>query len=157
MKKVVTVMLPFLFAAVSFGQNNVTWLRIVGVITAPGVQNPVAGIASGGLPWTASGGTVTVNLTEGTVGFVVEGLVLVGGNASGTPGGVTSVKGTLVCAAGANDQAVIDTPAVALSPQGNASFSGQFEGAPPATCVNPLFLIRVGGANAWIATAAVRL
>ena len=31
------------------------------------------------------------------VTFNVQGLVLVGGNASGTPDGVTSVKGTLVC------------------------------------------------------------
>ena len=96
----------------------------------------------------------TVNFTQGIVTFVVEGLVLVGGNASGTPDGVTSVKGTLVCDPGATDQVVIDTPTVPLSSQGNAEFSGHFEGAPPATCSNPLFLIRAG--NVWIATGAVR-
>jgi len=79
MKNAVKVMLPLFFAAASFAQNNATWLRIVGVITAPGVQNPVAGIPSGGLPWTTTNGTATVNLTRGT------------------PDGVTSVKGTLVC------------------------------------------------------------
>jgi hypothetical protein len=154
MKKVVKVMLPLLVAVASFAQDNTVWHRIVGVITAPGVSNPVAGIASGGLPWITSGGNATVNFTQGIVTFVVEGLVLVGGNASGTRGGVASVKGTLVCGAGTGDQAIIDTPAVPLSSQGNAEFSGHFEGAPPATCSNPLFLIRAG--NVWIATGAVR-
>jgi hypothetical protein len=155
MKKVVKVMLPLLFAAASFAQSNTVWHGIVGVITAPGVSNPVAGIASGGLPWTTSGGNATVNFTDGTATFVVEGLVLVGGNASGTRAGVASVKGTLVCDAGAADQVIIDTPLVALSAQGNAAFSGHFESAPPPTCINPLFLIRTSG-GAWLATGAVR-
>jgi hypothetical protein len=154
MKKVVRVMLPLLFAATSFGQSTTVWHRIVGVITAPMVSNPVAGINSGGLPWTTSGGNATVNFTDGTVTFVVEGLVLVGGNASGTRGGVASVKGTLVCGAGTADQVIIDTPSVPLSAQGNAAFSGHFDGALPPTCNNPLFLIRAG--NVWIATGAVR-
>jgi hypothetical protein len=150
-------MLPLLFAAASFAQSNTTWLRIVGVITAPGVQNPVASIASGGLPWTTTSGTATVNFTDGAVAFAVEGLVLVGGiTANGTPGGVTSVKGTLVCDPGATDQVNIDTPAVPLSSQGNAVFSGHFDGTAPPTCINPLFLIRVAS-GAWIATDAVRL
>jgi hypothetical protein len=157
MKKVVKGMLPLLFAATSFAQSSTVsvWHRIVGVITAPLVQNPVAGIASGGAPWTTSGGNATVNLTQGIVTFVVEGLVLVGGNASGTPGPVTSVKGTLVCNPGLESQQTVDTPLVPLSAQGNAAFSGNFvDGPPPATCTNPLFLIRVGG-GAWIATGAV--
>jgi hypothetical protein len=155
MKKVVKVMLPLLFAASSFAQSNTVWHRIVGVITAPGTSNTVADINSGG-PWTTSGGTVVVNFTDGTVTFVVDGLVLVGGNASGTPGGVTSVKGTLVCAAGTPALAIFDTPVVPLSSQGNAVFSGHFESAPPTTCVKPLFLIRASPANVWIATGAVR-
>jgi len=156
MKKVVKVMLPLLFAAASFAQST-TWLRIVGVITAPGVQNPVGNIPSGGLPWTTTSGIATVNLTDGTVAFAVEGLVLVGGNFSGTPGPVTSVKGTLACYVGTADQVNIDTPAVPLSPQGNAVFSGSFGSALPPSCINnPLFLIRVAS-GAWIATGAVRL
>jgi len=83
--------------------------------------------------------------------------VLVGGTASGTPGGVTSVRGTLVCDAGATDQVIIDTPVVPLSSQGNAVFSGKFDSAPPPpTCIKPLFLIRASPANVWIATGAVR-
>ena len=115
----------------------------------------MAGIASGGLPWITSGGNATVNFTDGTVTFVVEGLVLVGGAASGTRAGVATVKGTLVCDPGAGDQVIIDTPLVPLSSQGNAAFSGHFEITPPPTCINPLFLIRTSG-GAWIATGAVR-
>ena len=155
MKKVVKGMLPLLFAATSFAQSTTVWHRIVGVITAPGTSNTVAGIMSGG-PWTTSGGNATVNFTQGTVTFVVEGLVLVGGNNSGTPDLVTSVRGTLVCNPGAADQVTRNTALVPLSSQGNAAFSGNFsDGAPPATCTNPLFLIRVD-AGVWIATGAVR-
>jgi hypothetical protein len=155
MKKVVKVMLPLLFAAASFAQST-TWLRIVGVITAPGTSNPVGNIPSGG-PWTTTSGIATVNLTDGTVAFAVEGLVLVGGNNSGTPGPVTSVKGTLACNVGTTDQVNTDTPLVPLSAQGNAVFSGSFLSALPPSCINnPVFLIRVG-AGAWIATGAVRL
>jgi hypothetical protein len=158
MKNVAKVMLPLLFAAASFAQNA-TWLRIVGVITAPGTSNTVAGIQSGTTPWTTTSGIATVNLTTGTVQFVVEGLVLVGGNASGTPDGVTSVKGTLVCDPGAADQVNIDTPAVPLSGLGNAQFNGQFESTLPPTCINnPLFLIRVNNATGpWIAMGVVRV
>ena len=160
MKKVVKVMLPLLFAAASFAQSTTVWHRIVGVITAPGTSNTVAGFNSGG-PWTASGGNVMIDMrvnpqTFGTITFVVEGLVLVGGNNSGTPDLVTSVRGTLVCNPGAADQVTRNTALVPLSSQGNAAFSGNFlGGAPPATCTNPLFLIRVG-AGVWIATGAVR-
>jgi hypothetical protein len=156
MKKVVKSLLPLLFAATSFAQSTTVWHRIVGVITVPGTSNPVAGIASGGAPWTTSGGNATVNFTQGIVTFVVEGLVLVGGNNSGTPGPVTSVRGTLVCNPGAANQVNVNTPLVPLSAQGNAVFSGNFvDGPPPATCTNPLFLIRVD-AGAWLATGAVR-
>jgi hypothetical protein len=97
-----------------------------------------------------------VNLTTGGTVFLVEGLVLVGGNNTGTPGPVTSVKGTLVCNPGSTTQAVIDTAAVPLDAQGNAAFFGSLASVPPSSCTNPLFLIRVPGPNLWIATGAVR-
>jgi hypothetical protein len=82
--------------------------------------------------------------------------VLNGGNATGTPGPVDQVEGSLICDAG---KAFTTTP-VPLNAQGNADFSGTFNTI-PGTCNNPLFLIRIGpdlpGANqAWIATGAVR-
>jgi hypothetical protein len=83
----------------------------------------------------------------------VEGLVLVGGNATGTPGPVTSVVGTLVCNPGTADQAILDTGAANLSSAGNAELS--FKLNVPSTCNSPLFLIRAG--VRWIATGAMRV
>jgi hypothetical protein len=151
-----------LFLALSagaFAQSNavVRWNRIVGDITAPGIDNPV-GVAPNQIhsapgPWTARGGNARVNLLTGEGSFEVEGLVLNGGNASGTPGAVNSVMGTLVCNAGTASQAVADTPATELSPAGNAELA--FRLTVPAGCAKPLFLIRVPGAGKWIATGTV--
>jgi hypothetical protein len=165
----------------NYGQV-ITWRNIVGVITAPGVDNPVAVIAnqteelvegppvtlppsgqisSGTLPWVTRSGSARVDLTSGHVQFNVNGLVLIGGNGSGTAGSVDQVIGTLVCNPGSTDasqlQAIVDTPPVALSTLGNARFSGQLTGDVPFPCSNPLFLIRVGPdlgefAGLWIAT-----
>ncbi len=149
-------LLPFLTTA-AFADDDavVGWGTIVGVITAPGVSNPVGGIPSGGLPWITTGGRARVNLTTGHIAFNVEGLVLVGGNASGTRGGVANVKGTLLCNPGTPAQAVLDTATVPLSLEGDAEFSGNL-GSVPSPCANPLFLVRVAPANVWIATGAVR-
>src|SRR6266403_1611988 len=62
MKKVCAVFCALssgLFLASAFaGQNNfVRWERIVGVITAPNVDNPVGSIHSGTFPWSAQSGT----------------------------------------------------------------------------------------------------
>jgi hypothetical protein len=152
------VLLPLLFATASFaGDVVVRWNRIVGVITAPGVSNPVAGIPSGGLPWTVAEGSAFIDLSNRDAAFFVEGLVLVGGNSIGTPGPVNSVKGTLICNAGTASQAIIDTPAVGLDARGNGQFVGDLESTPPSPCNNPLFLVRVSPANVWIATGAKRI
>ena len=142
----------------SFSENNsvVRWGRIVGVITAQGFSNPVAGIASGTTPWTTTIGAAAIDLTDGEAAFFVQGLVLVGGDTSGTPGPVNSVKGALVCNPGATDQVVTDTTAVPLDGQGNAEFKGRLERLPPSACSNPLFLILNAPKNVWIGTAAVR-
>jgi hypothetical protein len=158
MKKVCSTLFLVLFASASFAQSNpvLRWQRIFGNITAPGVDNPVAGISTGGVPWTTTGGTATVNLSTGAAAFQVQGLVLNGSNASGTPGPVQSVTGTLVCNVGMSAQATFSTPAVPLSATGDAQFSGSL-GSLPATCATPLFLILSGsGASArWIGTGAV--
>src|SRR6267378_4333093 len=105
--------------------------------------------------WKTIVGNITVSNND-----AVDGLVLNGGNATGTPGGVDQVEGSLVCDAGQKDQTIFTTTPVPLSAQGNADFSGTFN-TTPGTCTNPLFLIRIGpdlpGANQrWIATGAVR-
>jgi len=139
--------------------NNVRWQNIVGNITVSN-NDAVGGINPGTTPWSTVGGRARVNLATGSVSFDVDGLVLNGGNATGTPGGVDQVEGSLICDAGQQDQTIFTTLPVPLDARGNAEFSGTFD-APPATCKNPLFLIRIGpdlpGANQrWIATGAVR-
>lgn len=146
----------------SFAADTVVrWQQVAGVITAPNVDNPVAGVSSGTLPWTTRGGNARINLTTGVGSFDVEGLVLNGGNASGTPGPITSVVGTLVCnpggdnSANASAQVTIDSPAATLNAAGNAELSFQMN--VPQTCANPLFLIRIPQFGLrWIAAGAVR-
>jgi hypothetical protein len=159
MRKTSVLLVVLLFASASFAGDEdavVRWKTIVGVITAPLVNNPVAGILSGLFPWRATGGKARVNLANGDVGFKVEGLVLVGTNFSGTRGDLTEVKGTLVCNPGTNAQAVIDTATVPFSTQGDAEFVGNL-GSVPTPCANPLFLVRLPANNRWIATGAVRV
>jgi hypothetical protein len=137
----------------------VRWKTIVGNITVSN-NDAVGGINPGTTPWSTLGGRARVDLATGHVSFDVDGLVLNGGNATGTPGPIDQVEGSLICDAGSTNQTIFTTAPVPLSAQGNADFSGTF-GTSPGTCTNALFLIRIGpdrpGANQrWIATGAVR-
>jgi len=148
-----------MFCAAAFAQNDtvVRWRGMEGDITAPGVDNPVGQVHSAPGPWTARGGSATINLASGNGSFEVEGLVLNGGNASGTTGPVATVVGTLVCNAGSpagTTEAAIDTPATNLNSNGNAETS--FKINVPPVCNNPLFLIRVPSNGRWIATGTKR-
>ena len=137
--------------------NLVRWQTIVGNITVSN-NDAVGGINPGTTPWSTVGGSARVNLATGHVSFDVDGLVLNGGNATGTPGGVDQVEGSLICDAGQQDQTILTTPPVPLDARGNADFSGTFHTI-PGTCTNPLFLIRIGPdlpGQRWIATGAVR-
>jgi len=167
MKKACAVLLAMLsvslpasaFAGEDNDNNNVRWQNIVGNITVSN-DDAVGGINPGTTPWSTVGGRARVNLATGSVSFDVDGLVLNGGNATGTPGGVDQVEGSLICDAGQQDQTIFTTLPVPLDARGNADFSGTFATI-PGTCTNPLFLIRIGpdlpGANQrWIATGAVR-
>jgi hypothetical protein len=148
-------------ASSSFGENEVEWRQIVGIVAPGNIVGVGTGKATGGgLPWHTSGGHAEVNLTNGNIRFDVDGLVLAAGNFIGTPDGVTSVKGTLVCDATgvSGNSTLVDTPLVTLSAQGNASFRGSL-GVLPAACTsqpNIAFLIRTGG-GAWLASGMVRV
>jgi len=164
MKKFLAVLLPIaLSASAAFGLENedstVSWKSIVGVITAPGVDNPVGTIHGGAGPWSVHSGRAHVNLSSGFASFDVDGLVLNGSASSGTPGAITAVKGTLVCNSGGTAPTILDTPSVSLNVHGDAHFAGQIAGV-PATCNNPAFLIRIstpaGAAGRWIATGTDR-
>ncbi len=151
MKKVCLLSLALCAGAFAQTDTVVRWRGVEGVITAPGVDNPISQIHSGAGPWTTRDGNARINLNTGEGSFEVEGLVLNGGNASGTTGPVTAVVGTLVCNPGGTTgpEAVIDTPAANLSAEGDAELS--FKINVPAACNNPLFLIRVPSGR-WIAT-----
>ena len=139
--------------------SEIRWDNISGVITGPGVDNPIAGISSGAGPWVTTRGKARLDPSSGNALFDVEGLVLNGSNASGTPGAVAFVAGTFICNPGTPTQTVHDTATVPLSSAGDAIFVGSLGGA-LGTCSNPLFLIRAapnGGApTRWIGTGAVR-
>src|SRR4051794_5827200 len=103
MKTLIVSALLVASAGGAFADNDsvTRWRQITGVITAPAVDNPVGAgagqIHSGAGPWTTRDGSARINFASGEGSFEVEGLVLNGGNAAGTPGPVTSVLGTLVC------------------------------------------------------------
>src|SRR5437667_5495624 len=163
MKKMLAVVLTLVCASSVLAFDNddsiVRWKSIVGVITAPGVDNPVGGIHAGAGPWSVRSGHARVNLSNGDTFFDVDGLVLNGSNSSGTPGPVTAVTGTLVCNGGTTAAAILDTRPGSLNVHGDARFVVQIAGVPPA-CNNPLFWIRLatpaGAAGRWIATGTAR-
>lgn len=154
-----TLLLSFPCAA--FADQEVQWRKIVGIIQAGNAVGTGTGkVTGGGQPWFALSGNAAVDLNKGELQFQVRGLVLAGGNAIGTRGGVTQVKGTLVCDTTGSltgNSTLVDTALVSLSPQGNARFAGQV-GPLPSACIsspNIAFLIRTAG-GAWIAAGEVR-
>ena len=182
MKTVVPMFLSLLLVSSAFAapplhrtdSTTVRWESIVGVITAPddpstqaaeNINNPVGNIASGTFPWSVRAGTARVNLANGAAHFDVRGLVINGQIFSGTPGPVTAVTGTVVCNPGDPTEADLDTSDVSIDGKGNAHFTGMIPGI-PATCPNPLFLVRIatianpanpnGARGFWIATGAER-
>lgn len=163
MKRTLAVLLALLCTSAVFAYGNedsiVRWKNIVGVITSVGVDNPVGTIHAGATPWSVNSGRAHVNLTNGATSFEVEGLNINGGTSTGTPGPISAVVGTLVCDAGLTTQSILDTVAVPLNAHGDASFVGHLQNM-PATCTNPLFLIRIsapaGAAGRWIATGTER-
>src|SRR5258708_35201962 len=89
MKKVLAMLFLTLSVSASFAQttsNVVHWKTIVGNITVSN-NDAVGGINPGTTPWSTTGGRASVNLSTGHVSFDVDGLVLNGVNATGTPGG----------------------------------------------------------------------
>jgi hypothetical protein len=140
-------------------ETEVEWRHIAGIVSPGNVVGSGTGkVTGGGLAWHTSGGSAEVNLTTGDLRFAVDGLVLAAGNSIGTPDGVTSVKGTLVCDTTGVNSTLVDTPLVTLSARGDARFRGNV-GTLPAACTtqpNIAFLIRTGG-GAWLASGMVRV
>jgi len=143
---------------------QVRWEDVVGLIQIGNAVGTGTGTVVGaGQPWTTTGGSASVNLRNGDLHLRVQGLVLAGGNAIGTRGGIAQVKGTLVCdtdGGSGGNSVLVDSPPVPLSLQGDAEFNGTVQ--LPAACLNQpdiAFLIRIVGGvtnDRWIANGAVR-
>ena len=88
MKKASLLLLTLCVGAFADSDTVVRWRGIEGIITAPGIDNPVGQIHGGAGPWTTKDGSARVNLVSGEGSFEVEGLVMNGGPNTGTPGGV---------------------------------------------------------------------
>src|SRR5207302_7393418 len=60
-------LLSMMLCAGAFAQTDtiVRWRGMEGVITAPGVDNPVGQIHSGAGPWTTRGGSARIDFTSG--------------------------------------------------------------------------------------------
>lgn len=141
--------------------DNLSWQSVVGIVQANNIVGTGTGAVTGAPgPWSALGGHVNVNLGKGLIDFNVDGLVLAGGNAIGTPGTILTVKGTLVCdtdgSASGGNSVLVDTPPVVLGEQGDAEFHHLVGSLPPVCTSEPdvAFLIRTGGGR-WIANGAV--
>ena len=114
MKKMLALFAVLCCAVGAFAPDNdavVRWKTIVGNITVSN-NDAVGGINPGTTPWSTLGGRASVNLVTGHVSFDVDGLVLNGGNATGTPDGVDQVEGSLICDAGKKDQTIFTTTPV---------------------------------------------
>jgi hypothetical protein len=124
----------------------------------PGIT--VAGIPSGGAPWTLTTGHVSIS-PNGVLSADVDGLVLYGTGTSldGTTGPVTKVFASLVCAS-SSGPSLVNTNAVPLSPMGNAQIN---QNIPiPSTCFAPQVLIRIAATTSgpisngpWIAATGL--
>jgi hypothetical protein len=153
-------LMAFTPGVVVAGDEHVQWSDVRGIIQAGALVGTGSGqVTGGGAPWSTTGGQVEINLDHGRITFEVKGLVLAAGNSIGTRGGVTTVKGTLVCDTNGSltgNSALVDTSLVPLDEQGDAHFAGDL-GAFPLECSEPdiAFLVRTAS-GAWIAFGAVR-
>ena len=110
-------------------------------------RNDLRGVQPGGQPWVIR--TFEAKIKEnGDIRAEGRGLVLAGGDAIGTGGGVT-VFATLFCANDGNVQHNTSPP-VALQADGDFKIKDTLNPPPPATCTSPVLLIRVA-AGRWIA------
>ena len=134
-----------------------TLLRSSPVGSYPGIT--VAGIHSGGAPWTVTG-LVSVS-SSGVLSLYVDGLLIYGTGSSidGTTGPVTKVLATLACDT-TSGVLLINSSAVPLSPWGNARI---YQNIPiPSTCFAPQVLIRIAATTTgvvsngpWIAATGI--
>jgi hypothetical protein len=96
----------------------------------------IAGVPSGGLPWTTHGSAVLND--DGRLSVDIDDLIL---PSVGSPGPVTQVDASVVC----SDAVAATSNAVNLSAEGNARIHAKLQ--LPSPCFGPIVLIRLAGAN----------
>jgi hypothetical protein len=125
----------------------------------PGIT--IAGVPSGGAPWTVSSGHVSIS-PKGKLNVSVKGLLIygTGTSADGTVGPVTKVLASLVCSTSSGPSIVADSSAVSLSSMGNANIDQGI--AIPSTCFAPQVLLVIAATTSgpvsngpWIAATGL--
>lgn len=101
-------------------------------------NTPIAGVPSGGAPWTVQRGLAVLN-DNGQLRVEVRDLILLN---LGNPGRVTNVSASLVCG-GTGGTVVATTGPVVLSSDGNAEIEAKI--SIPSPCFAPVVLIRAAG------------
>ena len=99
----------------------------------------IAGVPSGGAPWTVQSGSAV--LSDGLLSVQVQGLILPN---LGNPGPVTSVSASLVCG-GSGGTVVATTDPVPLFPNGDAKIQAEIKLTDP--CFGPIVLVRAAAFN----------
>lgn len=152
---------PRIASAQDSGDTLVTFKGGIGVIPVTGVAangtvnlNVVRGV-SPGAPWRITDLEARVTF-DGHIKIEGRHLLLASGNGIGTNAG-QSVHATLFCGPAATATAHNSNPAgVPLDADGNFKIDDFLSPLPPATCDNPVLLIRnVGGV--WFAAGIPRL
>lgn len=100
----------------------------------------IAGVPSGGAPWTVQSGSAALG-DDGLLSVLVQGLILPN---LGNPGPVTSVSASLVCG-GSGGTVVATTDPVPLFPNGDAKIQAAIKLTDP--CFGPIVLVRAAAFN----------
>ena len=127
--------------------------------------NIVRGISPGGRAWVIRKLKATIGI-DGTVSARGAGLLLASGDVIGTRGPVTHVAATLACGPANNTASLFTSAPSPLAVNGNFDIGGTLSqdgvnpAVLPATCDNPVLLIRAanpttGAAGAWFAAGIV--
>jgi hypothetical protein len=126
------------------------------LIGAPGANQPVRTVSSGGVPWVVSAGSDTRLTGDGRLRADIRGLLITGtgGALDGTTGPVTQVAAALTCTNAASGDtgapSIVNTDPVPLSAAGDARIDQRI--AVPVPCIAPIVLIRANSAaGPWIA------
>jgi len=110
------------------------------------VGEVVAGVPSGGAPWTVARSEVNVN-SNGKFEVEVKGLLIATGTLANTVGPVTMVMASLIC----GDVDAADTASVPLSSSGDAKIHDTIK--VPSPCIAPAVLVRIAATTSGPVTS----